>query len=135
MKNLFTLLACLVGLALAPAAMAAEPAPAVGGESFTLYEFVGSSKALGPLDEQLQKDPRFKELGCERTNAGKNKQAPKYLCKQNNGRAYELFMSGVKGGVKLNSSAAACPTGCVFTRCPPPSGPYKCCNTTTWQPC
>lgn len=135
LKRLFALLACAAGFALTANAIAAEPAPATGSESFTLYQFAGSSKALGMLDEQIQKDPRFKELGCERTNAGKSKQAPKYVCKQNTGRAYELFMSGVKSGIKMNSSATACPTGCVFTRCPPPSGPYKCCNTSNWQPC
>lgn len=29
----------------------------------------------------------------------------------------------------------ACPTGCALMNCPPPSGPIKCCNTTTLQPC
>lgn len=135
MKYLYVLLACIANLILATAPMAAEPAPPAGGETFTLYEFAGSGKALGMLDEQLQKDPRFKEMGCERANAGKSKHAPKYVCKQNNGRAYELFMSGVNSGVRMNSTAGACPTGCVYTRCPPPSGPYKCCSTSTWQPC
>ena len=34
-----------------------------------------------------------------------------------------------------DSSEPGCPTGCVLMACPPPSGPVKCCNTTTYQPC
>lgn len=28
-----------------------------------------------------------------------------------------------------------CPTGCALMACPPPSGPVRCCNTTTHQAC
>jgi len=33
------------------------------------------------------------------------------------------------------TSEAACPTGCYFMRCPPPSGPYVCCKIPGYYPC
>ena len=31
--------------------------------------------------------------------------------------------------------AITCPTGCAVMHCPPPGGPYECCNTKTYSPC
>jgi len=32
-------------------------------------------------------------------------------------------------------SQSICPPGCAMMNCPPPSGPIKCCNTTTHNAC
>lgn len=117
---------------------AAEVAPVTGTpskEAFTLYEYHGAGEALGQVMKYVESDPRFKELGCERTSTGKSGRASRYLCKQNTGATYEFFLSGLRKEVQLNSSSGVCPTGCYLIRCPPPSGPYKCCNPTTYQPC
>ncbi|MEW5787985.1 MAG: hypothetical protein AB1899_09045 [Pseudomonadota bacterium] len=136
MKSLRTLL-CLAAMALtACLANAADPAPAAaeGQEAFTLYRFSGPNETLKMLDEQLRKDPRFSELGCERTNQT-SKGAPRYKCKQNDGRTYEFFMSNMQPTTQLKSSSGNCPAGCVFTRCPPNAGPWICCKVPNYIPC
>lgn len=115
---------------------AAEGNAASGNETaFTIYQFKGSSKALSTLDKKIRADERFKQQGCEKITPSRAKNTPSYVCKQNDANTLSLFGSGVQSGVELNSTMAVCPTGCLYLRCPPPSGPYKCCNTTTFQPC
>ena len=138
MKRMMILALSLLmsGALLGPLSSAAEEKPASGGDpAFTLYQFKGSAKSLSTLDKKIQADERFKQLGCEKITSPRDKRAPKYFCKQNDATTQSLFSGGVQSGVELNSTLGVCPTGCLYTRCPPPSGPYKCCNTTTWQPC
>lgn len=135
MKSLRTLLCLAVATFATCLANAADPVPAAGSESFTLYQFSGTSEAVKLMDAQLRKDPRFAELGCEQTNSTKGKTAPRYLCKQNDGRTYEFFMSNVQPGTQLKSSSGACKAGCYLMHCPPNAGPIICCKVPGYLPC
>ncbi len=135
MKSLRSLFLIAILALTASAAHAADLAPATSQEAFTLYQFSGSSEALKMMDEQLRKDPRFSELGCEQTNKAKRKSAPRYLCNQNDGRTYEFFMSNLKTGVQLKSSSGACPAGCTLMKCPPNIGPIACCKFPPYRIC
>lgn len=134
MKSLFTLSLLLTSLFATAIASAEETTPPTS-TAFTLYQYSGSSKTLNRMDKKLREDPRFKELGCEQTNAGKKSRTPQYLCRQNDGQTRALFMTGVQPGVNLQSTEGVCPTGCYLMRCPPPSGPYACCSIPGYMPC
>lgn len=135
MKNITALISSLMlGLFLfAPSAYAAEEkARSEGQETYTLYKFKASSKAIvEQLDKRMRGDSRFKDQGCESIS----KKSPRYVCKKNDATTQALFATGVSNDAILDTRTAACPAGCGFMRCPPPTGPYKCCNQTTYQPC
>jgi hypothetical protein len=127
-----TLSVLLIGALAATKTIAAEEkSQAIGQETYTLYQFKGRSKAVALLNKRIKADSRFKEQGCE--DIGKHES--RYVCKKNDANTQILFQASVTSGVQLDALTTACPTGCVYTHCPPPSGPYRCCNTTTYQPC
>lgn len=115
---------------LASSALSADVKPRPE-ESYTLYQYKASPKAIELLDKQLRLDSRFKEQGCEAIG----KRAPRYVCKKNDAATQDMFAAGVGKDVRLNTVMAVCPAGCQYMRCPPPLGPYACCNQTTFMPC
>lgn len=136
MSNILFSLALTLSLFTAQAVHAAsEPQAGAGGETVTLYQFKGGSKVLKQLDQQIQADSRFQQQGCAKLAPAKGVRGPSYTCKLNDATTQGLFSAGVQSGVQMQTTSVVCPTGCVYYRCPPPQGPWACCNYSTWQYC
>lgn len=125
MKNKLLLLLALVAL----------PAWAGGMD----VQLKGKAKDVAALTEQLKQDKSFQDASCS------VKSKSKVHCDQASGALLE-FLDANAGKVRWSIAGAAaakqamkaggmCPPGCTYTNCPPPGGPARCCNTTTWQPC
>lgn len=101
----------------------------------------GPAKDIAALAADLEKDAVYNKAGCSSAPGKKSKTRAAIKCAKPDSALMEFLTKNAPAGVSWSISAAAgepvaaCPSGCVLTNCPPPSGPIKCCNTTTFQPC
>lgn len=52
-----------------------------------------------------------------------------------NGQSRKGAAKSAEGEGAAADAPEGCPAGCQMMACPPPSGPVRCCNTKTYQPC
>jgi hypothetical protein len=113
-----------------PAAM--DSAPMAG----VVIKMKGASKTVRALVANLEKEDIYKDAFCS-GKASKSGKSAKISCAKADGALLTYLAANASGvhwsisaGKKL-SAASICPSGCVYTSCPPPSGPDACCKRTS----
>lgn len=144
MKKMLLLLSALI---VAPA-FAGENVPAAS--QGVVIKLGGSTKDVAALLAELEKDAVFKDASC---SAGKPGKKAKISCSQADGALLTFLSKNAPVGVNWSISPAphtapqpklmlrapastlTCPAGCSPKNCPPPGGPYQCCNNYNNMPC
>lgn len=136
MKKMLPLLFALIA---APVWAADElPFPQTG----VTIELKGESAKLSAVLAEIEKETAYKEADCATKPAKKSAKKASISCSKADGALLTILSKNAQT-VRWSISAAAtraaapmaCPTGCALMNCPPPSGPWQCCNTATHKPC
>lgn len=137
MKKLSFLLAMI-----ALPAWAADTAPTA--ERGMSIELKGPAPSVSALVADLEKNAAYKDAGCA-ARTGKAGKKARIACARADGALLTALGGSAPADVRWTISSAmavgapaaplGCPVGCSYMRCPPPSGPAACCNTTTLKVC
>lgn len=139
MKNMLLFLLSMI--VAAPAWAGDEPPAATG----VVIELKGPAKSVAALVADLEKDKAYQDAAC--SPGRKSGKAAKIACAQADSALMAFLGKNAPAKVRWSISSTAtpattksvtplgCPTGCALMNCPPPGGPYRCCNTKTYAPC
>ncbi len=120
-------------------------APAWGGTATFIswagvaIELKGSAESVSTLVAGLEKEAVYKDAACSTVPAKKSGKTARISCDKADSGLMDFLTKNAPATVQWSISSVPavgkCLPGCATMHCPPPGGPVRCCNTTTYAAC
>jgi|GEM_PF-3423225 len=93
-------------------------------------ELKGTPEAVRAMMTGLENEAIFNVANCVKSSANPTGETQEMHCTKAENALLAALNRHVRPGVVYTVSATSCALPCKVIRCPPPTGPIKCCTTT-----